>query len=427
MKMEHEVRAEADGEVACGARRAPATWWSRASAAQPARPAARRRRPTPPTGSPRRDGRRRRRHACAPTCSSCAAREAFTLDASRPEAVAKRHALGLRTARENIADLCDAGSFVEYGALAIAAQRSRRSARRPDRATRRPTAWSPASAASTREQFGAERSRCRRHGLRLHRARRHAGHAQPPEDRPHARHRAASRSCRWCCSPKAAAAGRATSTCPSSPACTSPPSPASRALSRPGAGGRHRRRPLLRRQRRAARLLRRRSSPPRASNIGMGGPAMVEGGGLGALPARADRPERRAVAQRRDRRPGRRRGRRRSPRRGTTSSFFQGRVARLAVRRPARAARRCCPRTACASTTCAPSMRGARRPRLGCSSCAPASAPASSPRWRASRAGRSACSPTTRRTSAARSTPTRPTRPRASCSCATRTACRWSR
>jgi acetyl-CoA carboxylase carboxyltransferase component len=56
------------------------------------------------------------------------ARHAHTLDAARPEAVAKRHALGLRTARENIADLCDPGSFLEYGALAVAAQRSRRSA-----------------------------------------------------------------------------------------------------------------------------------------------------------------------------------------------------------------------------------------------------------------------------------------------------------
>jgi acetyl-CoA carboxylase carboxyltransferase component len=55
-------------------------------------------------------------------------RERFLLDAARPEAVAKRHALGLRTARENIADLCDEGSFLEYGALAVAAQRSRRSA-----------------------------------------------------------------------------------------------------------------------------------------------------------------------------------------------------------------------------------------------------------------------------------------------------------
>ena len=55
------------------------------------------------------------------------AREDFTLDAARPQAVAKRHALGLRTARENIADLCDEGTFIEYGALAVAAQRQRRS------------------------------------------------------------------------------------------------------------------------------------------------------------------------------------------------------------------------------------------------------------------------------------------------------------
>ena len=54
-------------------------------------------------------------------------RHAFTLDASRPDAVARRHALGQRTAHENIADLCDEGSFIEYGALAVAAQRSRRS------------------------------------------------------------------------------------------------------------------------------------------------------------------------------------------------------------------------------------------------------------------------------------------------------------
>ena len=53
-------------------------------------------------------------------------RNAMLADASRPGAVARRHALGLRTARENVADLCDDGSFVEYGALAHAAQRSRR-------------------------------------------------------------------------------------------------------------------------------------------------------------------------------------------------------------------------------------------------------------------------------------------------------------
>jgi acetyl-CoA carboxylase carboxyltransferase component len=54
-------------------------------------------------------------------------RHLLTLDEGRQPAVAKRHKQGRRTARENIADLVDPGSFVEYGALAIAAQRSRRS------------------------------------------------------------------------------------------------------------------------------------------------------------------------------------------------------------------------------------------------------------------------------------------------------------
>jgi acetyl-CoA carboxylase carboxyltransferase component len=49
------------------------------------------------------------------------------LDEARPEAVARRRTTGQRTTRENVADLLDAGSFVEYGALAIAAQRRRRS------------------------------------------------------------------------------------------------------------------------------------------------------------------------------------------------------------------------------------------------------------------------------------------------------------
>src|SRR5699024_10100971 len=45
----------------------------------------------------------------------------------RPEKVAKIHARSRRTARENIADLVDVDSFVEYGPLVIAAQRQRRS------------------------------------------------------------------------------------------------------------------------------------------------------------------------------------------------------------------------------------------------------------------------------------------------------------
>jgi methylmalonyl-CoA carboxyltransferase 12S subunit len=53
-------------------------------------------------------------------------RGALTHDEARPDAVARRHAAGGRTARENVADLVDAGSFVEYGRFAIAAQRGRR-------------------------------------------------------------------------------------------------------------------------------------------------------------------------------------------------------------------------------------------------------------------------------------------------------------
>lgn len=55
-------------------------------------------------------------------------RRALTEDAGRPDAVGRRHAAGGRTARENIADLIDDGSFVEYGRFAIAAQKQRRSA-----------------------------------------------------------------------------------------------------------------------------------------------------------------------------------------------------------------------------------------------------------------------------------------------------------
>jgi acetyl-CoA carboxylase carboxyltransferase component len=54
-------------------------------------------------------------------------RRARGLDPARPEAVARRRKTGQRTARENIVDLCDPESFVEYGPLVIAAQRRRRS------------------------------------------------------------------------------------------------------------------------------------------------------------------------------------------------------------------------------------------------------------------------------------------------------------
>jgi len=54
-------------------------------------------------------------------------RQDLLLDSARSEAIAKRHARGQRTARENLADLIDEGTFVEYGGFGVAAQRGRRS------------------------------------------------------------------------------------------------------------------------------------------------------------------------------------------------------------------------------------------------------------------------------------------------------------
>jgi acetyl-CoA carboxylase carboxyltransferase component len=53
-------------------------------------------------------------------------RHRLGLDEARPDAVAKRHGRGHRTARENVDDLVDEGTFVEYGPTVIAAQRRRR-------------------------------------------------------------------------------------------------------------------------------------------------------------------------------------------------------------------------------------------------------------------------------------------------------------
>ena len=237
---------------------APATWWSRARSCcslqragdaarpPPAPPGVRRARPS--------GDRRCRRRDPRPTCASCAARDAFTLDASRPEAVAKRHALGLRTARENIADLCDAGSFVEYGALAFAAQQSRRSL--DDLIRNTPADGMVTGIGSVNAAlFGAERSRAvvmaydatvlaGTQGMRNHQKTdrmlgialeqklpvvlfAEGGGGRPGDvDMP-------------------IVAGLHVATFASFAR-----------LSRPGAGARHRRRPLLRRQRRAARLLR---------------------------------------------------------------------------------------------------------------------------------------------------------------------------
>ena len=86
-------------------------------------------------------------------------RHAFTLDANRPQAVARRHAAGGRTARENVAHLCEGGSFTEYGALAVAAQTRRRSM--DDLIANTPADGLVTGIGTVNaKEFGPEKSRC---------------------------------------------------------------------------------------------------------------------------------------------------------------------------------------------------------------------------------------------------------------------------
>ena len=62
-----------------------------------------------------------------PDLAAVLERHASGSDERRPDAVTRRRDRGHRTARENIADLVDADSFVEYAPLVVAAQRRRRS------------------------------------------------------------------------------------------------------------------------------------------------------------------------------------------------------------------------------------------------------------------------------------------------------------
>ncbi|MDG2333260.1 MAG: carboxyl transferase domain-containing protein [Myxococcota bacterium] len=64
--------------------------------------------------------------AIRPDLAEVIERHAVTTDARRPEAVARRRKTGQRTARENVEDLCDPDSFIEYAPLVVAAQRRRR-------------------------------------------------------------------------------------------------------------------------------------------------------------------------------------------------------------------------------------------------------------------------------------------------------------
>ncbi|MEC9343481.1 MAG: biotin carboxylase N-terminal domain-containing protein, partial [Pseudomonadota bacterium] len=86
-------------------------------------------------------------------------RRATLSDEARPEAVARRRKIGKRMLRENLAEFFDETRFVEYGSLTFAAQRSRRSIEELIRI-------SPADGLITAvgsvnsDKFGAEAARC---------------------------------------------------------------------------------------------------------------------------------------------------------------------------------------------------------------------------------------------------------------------------
>ena len=172
MKMEHEVRADADGHVMAlnysagdlvneGDLLMMADPAARASPISPNVQAQNAADPAPGQGlEPGTDKTPR------PDLQRVLDRHAFTLDANRPDAVAKRRAAGGRSARENIAHLCDAPggasghpSFIEYGALAIAAQSRRRAL--DDLVANTPADGMVTGIGSVNAHlFGAERARC---------------------------------------------------------------------------------------------------------------------------------------------------------------------------------------------------------------------------------------------------------------------------
>ncbi len=119
MKMEHEVVAEVHGlvrelDVSVGDTVREGQRLVLLGAGEPAATEAEDQ-AEPDAAGPRRD------------LQDVLARHALGLDAARPEATARRHERGQRTARENLLDLLDDGTFVEYGPLIFAAQERRRS------------------------------------------------------------------------------------------------------------------------------------------------------------------------------------------------------------------------------------------------------------------------------------------------------------
>ena len=359
MKMEHVVAATEAGFVRLRRRRPSATPSSRATRWCSSR------RPTSATSWPR-VSEEVDLDAVRPDLALINERHAITLDAARPDAVARRRKTGQRTARENIDDLCDPGTFVEHGSLVLTPG----TGLPMDEVIRKfPTDGMVCGVGSVNgEQFGPDGSRtvvCAYDYTVLAGTQGAINH--PKTDRMLELAKA------WRLplvffteggGGRAGTGGNRTGEKgrdPSSGNFLGPPAghpdvridgPAQRRR----ADDRHQLRALLRRQRRPAR----RCDVIIAtddSNIGMGGPAMIEGGGLGVFSpdevGPIDVQVRSGVVDiaRRATRP------RRSPPPSSTS-----RTSRARCRRGSAPTSACCarssPRTACGSTTSATSSSG---------------------------------------------------------------------
>ena len=251
-----------------------------------------------------------------PDLAEALERQAKTHDAARPDAVARRVATHQRTARENVDDLCDPGSFVEYGSLVIAAQRRRRTM--DDLIARTPADGLVAGIGRVNgASFPDERGALHRDVVRLHGARGHPGATEPPQEGPavrarrapaasgrllHRGRRRAARRHRWHRTRRARLHGVQPLRCPE----------------RPRTSRRDQLRPLLRRQRGVARLLRRRDRD-RGLEHRDGRPSDDRRRRPRRVPSRRGRPDVGAGAERRRRRRGRRRSRGRRASRSSTS------------------------------------------------------------------------------------------------------------
>ena len=252
--MEHVVEAPASGVVRAGRTSPPATGGGRPAGAghdEAGGATARRER-----GSPRRDLRR----ASAPTSPRCssATRSATRRARGRTAVATPAQDRAAHRPRERRRPLRPRQlRRVRRAGGRRAAPPAHHG--RADRATRRPTAWSPASARVNGDAVRRRALALRRARLRLHRARRHAGLPEPPQEGPHVRAGRARRALPVVLFAEGgggrpgdtdSARRRLGARLPGVPR-------ASRRLSGLRAARRHHLGPLLRGQRRAARLLRR--------------------------------------------------------------------------------------------------------------------------------------------------------------------------